>query len=182
MKVLFLEVDTERAWAVASMGPAFIAAYLRANGHQAIFLRARYDMSDAEAVNRVVAEGPDLIGISLTTRQWLRGRQLVAAIRARSETPVIAGGLHATFSPETVLASPGFDYVCLGEGEEAMLELVETLTAGRAPDGLANIWRRGGARPELRPPFEPIDRLPFLARDFLDEPPGIVHMATQRGC
>ena len=182
MKVLFLEVDTERAWAVASMGPAFIAAYLRANGHEATFLRARFDMSDAEVVSRIVAEAPDLIGISLTTRQWLRGRELVAAIRAQVETPVIAGGLHATFSPEAVLASPGFDYVCLGEGEDAMLELVEALARGRSPDGLANIWRRGGSRPELRPPFEPIDRLPFLARDFLDEPPGIVHMATQRGC
>src|SRR5258706_12644444 len=107
MKVLFLEVDTERAWAVASMGPAFIAAYLRANGHQAIFLRARYDMSDAEAVNRVVAEGPDLIGISLTTRQWLRGRQLVAAIRGRAGRAVVAGGVAAAFSPGTGLRSPG---------------------------------------------------------------------------
>jgi radical SAM superfamily enzyme YgiQ (UPF0313 family) len=182
MKVLFIEVDTERAWAVASMGPAFIAAYLRAHGHQAVFLRATSDMTDAEVVNRVVAEGPELIGISLTTRQWLRGRQLVAAIRARMETPVIAGGLHATFSPEAVLASPGFDYVCLGEGEQATLDLAEALALGRQPDGIANIWRRGGTRPELRPPFEPIDRLPFLARDFLDEPRGIVHMATQRGC
>src|SRR5256885_16198000 len=111
MKVLFLEVDTERAWAVASMGPAFIASYLRANGHEATFLRARYDMSDAEVVNRVIAEAPDLIGVSLTTRQWLRGRELVAAIRGRVETPVIAGGLHATFSPEAVLASPRLDYV-----------------------------------------------------------------------
>jgi anaerobic magnesium-protoporphyrin IX monomethyl ester cyclase len=34
----------------------------------------------------------------------------------------------------------------------------------------------------LRPPYEPIDELPFMARDLLDEPLGTVHMATQRGC
>ena len=27
-----------------------------------------------------------------------------------------------------------------------------------------------------------LDSLPFLARDFLDEPAGVVHVATQRGC
>ena len=32
MRIVFLEVDTERSWAVASIGPAFIGAYLRAAG------------------------------------------------------------------------------------------------------------------------------------------------------
>jgi radical SAM superfamily enzyme YgiQ (UPF0313 family) len=27
-----------------------------------------------------------------------------------------------------------------------------------------------------------MDALPFLARDLLDEPPGVIHMTTQRGC
>ncbi len=36
--------------------------------------------------------------------------------------------------------------------------------------------------PTLRPPFEPIDALPFMARDMLDERFGVVHIATQRGC
>jgi radical SAM superfamily enzyme YgiQ (UPF0313 family) len=72
--------------------------------------------------------------------------------------------------------------VCLGEGEEATLELVEALSTGSATDGVANVWARGGPRPRLRPPFAPLDRLPFVARDLLDEPMGTVHMATQRGC
>src|SRR6266508_2847879 len=116
MRVVFLEVDTERAWAVASIGPG------------------------------------------------------------------VSGGLHPTFSPEAVLDAPGFDYVCLGEGEEATLELVEALASGSATDRIANLWKRGAGRPRLRPPFEPLDALPFVARDLLDEPPGTVHMATQRGC
>ena len=125
---------------------------------------------------------PGLIGLSLTTRQWQRGRALVAAIRAVVDIPVIAGGLHPTFAPQVVLANPGFDYVCLGEGEAAMLELVEALDAGDTRRPIANIWAKGGERPPLRQPFDPIDDLPFMARDLLDEVPGVVHMATQRGC
>ena len=183
MRVLFLEVDTERSWAVASIGPGFIASYLRAHGHEVGFLRAPVDMADDEVVDRVAAFGPELLGLSLTTRQWLRGRELVAAIRARVDVPVIAGGLHPTFSPEAVLGSPGFDYACLGEGEAAMLDLVTAIAAGTPTNRIANVWARGSMlRPALRPPFEPLDALPYLARDLLDEHHGVVHMTTQRGC
>lgn len=185
MRVLFLEVDTERSWAVASIGPAFLGAVLREAGHEASLLRASLDATADEIVAQVAARAPDLVGVSLTTRQWLRGRDLVAALRAAPATahlPIVAGGLHPTFSPEEVLAAPGFDYVCLGEGDEAILDLVTALASGGRTDRIANIWKRGGARPGLRPPLEPLDRLPFMARDLLDEPPGVVHVATQRGC
>ncbi|HEY1294294.1 MAG TPA: radical SAM protein [Chloroflexota bacterium] len=183
MRIVFLEVDTERSWAVASIGPAFIGAYLRAHGHEVGFVRAHVDADDGGIVDDVVAARPDLLGISLTTRQWLRARHLVEQIRTRLDVPVIAGGLHATFAPEVVLASPGFDYVCLGEGEQPMLDLVRALEAGASADGIDNIWKRGSRRrPDLRSPLAPLDRLPFMARDLLDEPTGTVHMTTQRGC
>jgi anaerobic magnesium-protoporphyrin IX monomethyl ester cyclase len=182
VRVVFLEVDTERSWAVASFGPGFVGAYLRAHGHEAGFVRATLDMDEAEVVARVAEQAPGLVGLSLTTRQWLRGRGLGGAVAAELGVPVIAGGLHPTFSPEAVLTSPGFEYVCLGEGEEATLELVEALEAAGPTDRIANIWRRGGARPALRPPYAALDDLPFVARDLLDEPAGTVHMATQRGC
>jgi anaerobic magnesium-protoporphyrin IX monomethyl ester cyclase len=182
VRVLFIEVDTERSWAVASIGPGFIASYLRAHGHEVVFFRATLDDTTESIVERAVAAAPGIIGLSLTTRQWLRSRELVAAIRARLDVPVVAGGLHPTFSPTVVLDTPGFDYVCLGEGEAAMLDLVNALDAGAPTDAIGNIWVRGGQKPTLRPPFEPLDALPFMARDVLDEVHGVIHMTTQRGC
>lgn len=184
MRVLFLEIDLDRDWAVASIGPAFLAAFLRRHGHEAALLRIPLDAALSPIAEAVHGASAELLGVSLTSRQWLRGREVVHAIRERLDLPVVAGGLHPTFAPETVLDAPGFDYVCLGEGEEAMLELVQALEAhGRlARDGLRNIWVKGGPRPELRPPFAPVDALPFMARDILDEKYGVVHMVTQRGC
>lgn len=181
-RVLFIEVDTERAWGVASIGPAYIAAYLRAHGHHAELLRVSVDQPEADVVDRVVAAQPDLIGLSLTTRQWLRARALVAAIRRRLDVPVIAGGLHPTYAPQVVLDAPGFDFVCLGEGETPMLDLLAALRSGASTAGIQNLWTRGGARPTLREPFSPLDAMPFAARDLLDEYHGVVHMSTQRGC
>ncbi len=182
MRVLFIEVDTERSWALASVGPAFLAPYLRQHGHEVVFERASLDETAADLVETVSRIAPDLIGVSLTTRQWQRARHLIREVRADISAPVIAGGLHPTFAPEVVLANPGFDFVCLGEGEQPLLDLVQALERGESGAGIENIWLSGGSRPGLRAPFEPIDDLPFMARDLLDEYRGVVHMATQRGC
>jgi len=182
VRILFIEVDTAREWACASVGPAFIAAFLRARGHEVSLFRASVDATPEEVAACVRKADADLLGVSLTTRQWLRARELVQAIRTEIDVPVVAGGLHPTFSPTQVLGSPGFDYVCLGEGEEAMLDLVTALQNGESAAGIDNIWVRDGTRPPLRTPFEPLDDMPFMARDMLDEYEGCVHMTTQRGC
>ncbi len=182
MRVLFLEIDTERSWALASFGPGLLAAFLRAHGHEVHFRRVGLDTGPDEVAAQVAALGPDLIGVSLTTRQWQRARRLLRSLRQRVSVPVVAGGLHPTFSPDAVLANPGVDFVCLGEGEGPLLDLVEALEAGRSPAGLPNLQLPGGPRPRLRPPFAPLDDLPFVARDLLDERPGVIHVATQRGC
>ena len=181
MKVLFLELDTESEWAVASLGPSFLAAYLRQHGHEAAFLRVAADREIAELADEIRAEAPGLIGVSLTTRQWLRAQQVLGGLRRISNIPVIAGGLHPTFSPEEVLRQDGIDYVCLGEGEAALLDLVNAMEAGTIGE-IPNIWAKGGTRPKLRNPIEPLDSIPFAARDMLDERWGVRHISTQRGC
>ena len=105
MRVLFIEIDTESTWAIASIGPAFIAAYLRAHGHEVEFFRAPLDAGPQQLVDRIEAIQPDLLGFSLTTRQWQRARALVREVRTRIDVPVVAGGLHPTFAPEVVLAA-----------------------------------------------------------------------------
>lgn len=53
-------------------------------------------------------------------------------VRANVEQPflAIAGGVHATAEPLETLQG-GFDLICLGEGERALLELIERLRHGR---------------------------------------------------
>lgn len=184
MKILFLEIDTEREWALASVGPAYIASYIRSQGHQAALLRVQSGQEVNDLIGSIEKEAPDIIGFSLTTRQWLRAAYVAGEIRKKLNIPAIAGGHHPTFTPEAVLQREGFDYVCLGEGEEAVAELLDCLEKGEdiKGDQIANIWTRGASRPEIRPPTKPLDKIPFLARDLLDEQHGVVHLITQRGC
>ena len=58
MRVLFLEFDTEHDWAVASLGPAFLAAYIRQHGHDAAFQRIPVDQSVADIIAGVREQAP----------------------------------------------------------------------------------------------------------------------------
>jgi radical SAM superfamily enzyme YgiQ (UPF0313 family) len=184
VKVLFLEIQTPGPWTLASMGPAIIGACLRERGHDAALLRVSPNAAAAEIIAGVEREAPDLLGVSISTRQWRRARELVAGLRREIDVPVLAGGLHATFAPEAVLGAEGFDYVCVGEGEWATLDLLAALEHGDLDEAgrIPNIWARGGERPALRPPVEPLDSLPFAARDLLGEAGGVAHICAGRGC
>ncbi len=184
MRVLFIEVETESQWAHAAMGPACIGAYLRENGHTAALLRAASDQPIEEVLTGVRKQAPDLVGFSITTRQWRQAAAIAGEIKQRLNLPTIAGGLHATFAPQATLRSGNFDYLCLGEGETALADLLDTLeTTGPDPvPDILNIWVSGKKRPGIRPPCASLDALPFAARDLLDEIEGVVHMGTARGC
>lgn len=184
MKVLFLEIDTEQQWALTSLGPACLGTWIRRHGHEAAMLRVGVGQSETEVVSQIQAMAPNLLALSLTTRQWLRARSLVGNIRQGLDIPVIAGGHHPTFAPETVLEAPGFDYVCIGEGESALVAVLAALEAGRpiSAGTIANIAVAGAASPALGPVIAPLDRLPFMARDLMAEPRGVVHLLTGRGC
>ena len=182
MRVLFVELEMERNWSVASIGPAFLAAYVRPLGHQVEIIHLAYDVDDNQAIQQIIKYAPETLAFSLTSRQWLRAKRIVNGLREQMFIPTIAGGLHPTFSSEEVLQEPGFDYVCLGEGELAFAEFLDCLAQGKTTFEINNIRTQGQPRPSLHPPFSPIDELPFMARDLLNERHGVVHMTTQRGC
>ncbi|MDX1812104.1 MAG: radical SAM protein [Gammaproteobacteria bacterium] len=181
-KLLFLEVNTEPHWALASVGPAFIASYLRENGHEAVFHNIPFDSAFSKTLENIERENPDLIGISITSRQWQAASQLAIEIKKHLAIPIIAGGLHASFCSEEILASPGFDFACIGEGEQATLELMNALSNNDLDQPIKNIRAKHQAMPTLRPAIPDLDNLPFMARDMLGEQYGVYHISTQRGC
>ena len=54
--------------------------------------------------------------------------------------PVVLGGVHATVASEEAINTPGLLGICVGEGEEAMLELVNRLEEGEDYKDVKNFW------------------------------------------
>lgn len=162
---------------ISAFGVRALAAYAKLHGHQVRTVLIpggverlkyrteyvyQYDPRLLHEVEELCRES-DLIGISLMTHYFDRARQLTQHLKKSLSAPIIWGGIHPTVRPEESLEYA--DLVMLGEGEEAFLELVETLAAGRDIQHLQNIWvKKGGEiiRNPLRPLIQDLDRLPFF--------------------
>ena len=184
MKILFLEIETEKTWALASVGPAFIASYIRGHGHGASLLRVKPDQEIHDIIDDIEKESPHILGFSLTTRQWLRAVNVAREIREQYGYPDHRRRIFTQpLPPSSVLESGAFDYVCIGEGEKAVCDMLSYMGKGEdiRTAEFFNIWGRGSGPPKLHPPVS-VDSLPFMARDLLDEIEGVIHISAMRGC
>jgi len=170
-------------------GIMHLSSALKAAGHQVELAVATHH--DPLEVAREFK--PDVAGYSVITgsqRYYLElNRRLKAAIPGLFS---VFGGPHPTFFPEMV-SEEGVDGICRGEGEGALVELVDMLAAG----GPANVleldnwsFRRNGdmiVNP-VRPYIEDLDALPFpdralvYERDPISARSKIKHFLTGRGC
>jgi radical SAM superfamily enzyme YgiQ (UPF0313 family) len=113
--------------------------------------------------------GADIYGLSLASMQLPHGRALAAALRVREPNAVlICGGSHASAAPQECAvedepgAANGFDYVVEREGEHAFLGILHRWQAGDLPQRPESGEVIRGA------PVDPLEDLPFPARDMLD--------------
>ena len=98
--------------------------------------------------NKVETFQPDLIALSTTEDMWLLGTRLLEEVDEfilRHKIPVIVGGVFPTFAPELVINHRLIDMVCIGEGEECIVELCDRLENGEKYFDVENIWVRKGS-------------------------------------
>ena len=66
-----------------------------------------------------------------------RASQVISALRILKK-PIIYGGVHAAISPELCIKEA--DIVCIGEGEGALLELINALEKKKPINKIKNLW------------------------------------------
>src|SRR5260221_1672039 len=88
---------------------------------------------------RVMEELSDALclAVSLVTGPMIRETVEIAreAKRLYPDKPVVLGGWHPSLLPDQTLASRFVDIVVVGQGEDAMLEVVRHIEAGELPKG-----------------------------------------------
>lgn len=123
----------------------------------------------AEIDRAISSFQPDIVGFSAARMVNASAmRELVDHVRRTNrDIALIAGGQMATFAPEYFLDDDGVDVVVRGEGEQALIELIEPLLAredleGRPATVVAG--PRGLRFGPPRPPLEDLDQLPRPSR------------------
>jgi anaerobic magnesium-protoporphyrin IX monomethyl ester cyclase len=152
-----------------SLGLASLSAVLKEKGHQTDLLAVDRVLPSMIA-SKLASFAPELIGVTSTTDQFPLAGKLIAFISGTVPVSIVLGGIHPTVCPEESIALPGVRAVCIGEGEGAILDIIQRLGEGRNLDPIPNLWvrRPDGSvlRNEVRPLIEDLDTLPFPDRDL----------------
>ena len=153
------------------IGIMTLSSVLKRAGHECIM----FDQANPETPNEVIVEEilrqkPTLVGLSfLSTTSYPYAKILARQIRAvDSKVRLAFGGVFATLNAELVkLQCSEVDFVCRGDGEQLLLDLLESLDD---PSGVAGLtWVKEGqvVHNPNRVMERALDQWPFPDRESL---------------
>ncbi len=122
------------------------------------------DVVDAFA-RQVADYKPHLIGLSSIEVTHHLGIRLLDAVK-ETGIPTVVGGPYATFAPEIVIRAEGVDMVCVGEGEQPLVELCNKLMTGEDITEIRNLWVKSGDKIYKNPIRDPIDLATLPRQDW----------------
>ncbi len=99
---------------------------------------------------------PDLIAMSVTEDIYPLGLKLLTHID-KFDIPTLVGGVFPTFAPQKVIRNKEIDIVCVGEGEDAILELCMRMRDGRAYFDISNLWIKKPNNEVVRTPMKMVE-------------------------
>ena len=124
-------------------------------------------------LDKVEQFNPNVIGISCNTLQVKETYLLANAIKSKlNGVKIVVGGPHPTIKPEEMLSEcHSLDFCVLGEGEQTILELADSISNnGNVADvaGIAFRSEKKVIRTRPRDPIQDLDSLPFPAYELVD--------------
>lgn len=141
-------------------GVLYIATLLKEKGHKVeIFLGS----GDEKIIKEIAEFQPDVAGFSCTTgiHRWCL--EVARKLKEKIKILTVFGGPHPTFFPE-IIDEEAVDIVCIGEGEYALLDLVNKIDAAQDISNVKNLWVKKGkdiVKNEMRHLVDNLDSLPF---------------------
>jgi anaerobic magnesium-protoporphyrin IX monomethyl ester cyclase len=178
-----------------------LSAVLKGGGHECVM----FDQANPETPNNVIVDEirrrrPDLVGLSfLSTTSYPYAKILARQIRAADSRVRLAfGGVFATLNAALIkLQCPEVDFICQGDGEQVILDLIQRLNDVADVPGIT--WAKDGKviQNPNRPMERNLDQWPFpdresLPLDFVESMPldvpavlsmeRFTTMQTSRGC
>ena len=125
-----------------------------------------------EFEEKILEFKPNIIASSVVSDMFFPTLDFLESIQPiRSGIIVIMGGVGVTVDPDFAIAQETIDYICVGEGENALREFVAAVDKGIDPSNIPGIWsKRNGniKRTGVGTPAD-LDSLPFLNWDLYDE-------------
>ena len=131
------------------------------------------DLIIDKIIEKIIASLPSLIGISCITKEYNSVMKIASILKKKVGAPIVVGGIHPSLFPEQFIfdGSP-VDFIVIGEGEDALLELARRIESGKGDysniDGIAYLNKKRCFITEARALKEDFSISPILAYSKLD--------------
>lgn len=161
LKVLFISTAPR---IYLNMGIMQLSSMLKSAGHSCKLAFS----ADKDLLEGIEAYSPGIIAISYSSFYARRTIQTIREIKRQFDIPIILGGPHPTYYPD-IIDEEGMEIICRGEGEHALLEIVNKMEGGEDTTRIKNLWvKKDGKifKNDLRPLVEDLDSLPFPDREI----------------
>jgi radical SAM superfamily enzyme YgiQ (UPF0313 family) len=112
---------------------------------------------------------PDMILFSVVSADYSWACEYSSEIKKIMNVPIVFGGIHVTSMPEEVLQNKFVDYVVVGEGDFAVVDLMNNIESGNINYSIKNVWfKKNGLiiKNSVRPIFQDLDKLPYPDKEL----------------
>lgn len=199
MKIVFVAIGVE------NLAVEFLSSFIKRHHHQAelVFDPRLFDNevfhfkkiskifdTKKEIAREILSRNPDLIGFPVFTLNYQRSLELAKEIKKINKNiPILFGGIHPTSVPDVVIKEKNVDIVCIGEGENALIELLNSYKKNIKKTDIKNLWFKENGKiikNPVRPLIRDLNKMPFPDKDlFYNIYPKFIkdyYTVSSRGC
>jgi len=116
-------------------GIMYLSAFAKQNGHKTeVFIKGEKNLME-----NICSFQPDIVGLCITTGSHNWALNVSKQLKNKLNIPVIFGGPHPTVCPG-IIEKDSVDIICRGEGEYALVELLNNLGKGKDITKIKNLW------------------------------------------
>ncbi len=161
-------------------GPMYLSAVLKQNGHNCkLFVPSQ----EKNIINEIKKNNPDAFLVSCMTGHHGKDIGFLKELKLRFSKPILLGGPHPTFFQD-VLKIPEIDYICIGEGEEFIVDFANKLDSKGRIESIPNLGCKKNGKIKINPVrnlIKDLDKLPFADRTlYYDHYPALAQYPTKR--
>lgn len=200
MRVTFVAMGWE------NISIQYLSSHLKRHGHhcqlaydQCLFddknylsipILAKIFNNSSSVISQVIDSRPDLICFSVMTVMYTWALNLARIIKEHDpKIPILFGGYHPTGAPDHVISQGDVDYVCVGEGENPLLDLCNRLESRQSLEGIKGVWYKDAQGSPVKngkaEPVKDIDALAFVDKEMFEQhtPLSTYYLSSlARGC
>ncbi len=147
-------------------GVEILSAVLKINGHICDLVMVTDERTQNAAIHYIKKEKHQLVAFSISSVQNKWAFDFANIIKKHTDVFTIFGGPHPTFFPQMIEDS-NIDIICIGEGEDALVELCNAFDSKGDITKIKNLWIKVNGeifRNEIRNFIADLDALPFQDR------------------